>query len=415
MILRRPRVVVTGMGVLAANGIGVHAFWDSLVSARSGIGPITLFDASEFPVHAAGEVKGFDLSHYTDAPVKVNRIGRHTQFAMAAVKMALESAGIHLSDLARYQPLPVVIGVSTSAIEVIERGKDMMTARGPKKVSPYIVSGCQPHAIASAVGHMLNVTTSSITLSTACAAGLDAVAFAMDNIVQGRFDLAVVGGADAPINPLTVASFGATGMVPCDATGLEKLSRPFDRMRSGGIMAEGAGVFVVESLDHARARGAEPLLEIRGYASESDRRGDESGTGLANTMQRCLEHAGLRPDDIDYVCAHGPSDLVIDRVETRMIKQLLGRRAYGVPVSSIKGVTGNPLAAAGPMQLAACAMGARSGLIPPTANYEEPDPDCDLDYVPNKPYAMKFKHALLNVHGLGGGNSSLVVSAVDNA
>lgn len=403
------------MGVLAANGIGLPAFWDSLIAGRSGIGPISLFDASAFPVHAAGEVKGFNLSQITGETYKTNRMGRHTQLAIAAADMAIQHAGISRNDLEMYAPLPVFIGVSTSAIDVIERGKDMMTSRGPQKVSPYIVAGCQPHALASAIGAHLKVATTGTTFSTACAAGLDAIAHAVEWISAGKVDLVIAGGADAPINPLTVASFGATGMVPEGLISPQTISRPFDLKRSGGIMAEGAAVFVMESLQHALARGAEPLVEVRGYSSVSDHNGCHAGEGLAETMKRALDNSGLYPDDIDYVCAHGPSDCVIDRVETAMIKKVFGKKAYQIPVSSIKGVTGNPLAAAGPLQIAACAMGMRDNAIPPTANYEYPDPECDLDYVPNHPYAMSVNRAIVNIHGLGGGNSTMVVEKVVSA
>jgi len=414
-MMQRPRVVITGMGVLAANGTGLPAFWESLIAGRSGIRAISLFDATDFSVHAAGEVKDFNLSHITGESYKTNRMGRHTQLAIAAADMAIQQAGFTLEEIRLYEPLPVFVGVSTSAIDVIERGKDMMTSRGPQKVSPYIVAGCQPHALASAIGAHLKMSTTGTTFSTACAAGLDAIATAVEWILAGRADLIIAGGADAPINPLTVASFGSTGMVPEGLISPETLSRPFDKRRSGGIMAEGAGIFVMESLQHALARGATPLVEIKGYSSRSDRVGSQAGEGLADTMKQALDNSGLYPHDIDYVCAHGPSDLVIDRVETAMIKNVFGKRAYHFPVSSIKGVTGNPLAAAGPLQIAACAMGMRDGCVPPTANYEYPDPECDLDYVPNQHYVMSINRAMVNIHGLGGGNSSIVVEKITSA
>ena len=309
-------------------------------------------------------------------------------------------------------PVPVIIGVSTSAIEVIERGKETMTSHGPSKVSPYIVSACQPHAIASAISESLGISTKAMTVSTACPAGLDAISIAVECIRDGKAEIAITGGADAPINPLTVACFGATGLVPTNSSNPEKLSRPFDRDRQGGILAEGAGILILENLEHALARGATPLAEIVGYGTSVDATGSLPASGLEDCMSLALANAGCRPENIDYICAHGPSDPVLDKVETACIKKVLGGHAYKIPVSSIKGVTGNPLAAAGPLELAACVMAIRQSLVPPTANYEHRDNDCDLDYVPLKPRKMDINKALINIHGLGNGNSTMIVGKV---
>ena len=412
MINQAPRAVVTGMGVLAANGIGVASFWDSLVAGRSGIGPITHFDASEFPIRMAGEVSGFDVNQFVLPKVKPKRLGRHTQLALAAVQMGLDDAGLSRADLAAAGRLPLYVGVSTSAIDVVEHAKELLIARGPHKISPYIVSECQPNAVVSAIRSYLDVSTSPMTYSTACAAGLDALAAAARGIRSGHIDLAVVVGTDSPLNPLTVASFAATGLVPELTDDPRTASCPFDLKRAGGIMAEGAAVLVLESWSHAMARGATPVLEILGYGTCCDDVGAETASGLRYTMQQAIEHSGLHTDEIDYISAHSPSDPVIDRVETAAIKAVFGSRAYRFPVSSVKGVTGNPLSAIGPIQAIACALGLKHGLVPPTANYSTPDPECDLDIVPGQAYAMQYRRALINVHGMGGGNSSLVVQAV---
>jgi 3-oxoacyl-(acyl-carrier-protein) synthase len=307
-----------------------------------------------------------------------------------------------------------MVGVSTSAIEVIERGKDQMVSRGPAKVSSYIVSACQPHAVASALAISLGVETQVETISSACLAGLGAIERAYQMIRQGKQDIALAGGSDAPITPLTVASFGSTGMVPDWRGPPEKASRPFDRDRMGGILAEGCGFIVLENLEHALARGASPGFEIVGTGGSMDLPETESGSGLATSMSMALDNAGCLPDKVDYVCAHGPSDPVIDRVETEAIKAILGERAYAVPVSSIKGVTGNPLAAAGPLQLITCGLALRTETIPPTANYEHRDPECDLDYVPGPPRRAQIRTALLNVHGLGGTNGTVVVRKAED-
>jgi 3-oxoacyl-[acyl-carrier-protein] synthase II len=403
------RVVVTGMGVLAPNGISLSGYWETLLACESGIGPITLFDASNSPLKIAGEVKGFRLADYVQG-VKAGRMARHTQLALAAVSMALDDAGLDKDALHEEAPLPVVFGVTGSAIEVIERGKDAMAERGPEKISPHIVSSSQPHAISCELSEMLGVKTRALTVACACPAGLDAVAAAASQIRSGKADLAVAGGTDAAINPLGVAMISASGLVPdCDGRDPRTVSRPFDLGRLGGIMAEGCGALVLERLENALARGRQPYLEIKGYASNTDAAGAESGSGLYDSMHMALANAGRRPGDVDYICAHGPSDPVIDRVETAMIRQVMGAHAYSCPVSSIKGVTGNPLTAAGPHQLVTCALAIRDRCVPPTANWEQRDPACDLDYVPRLPRKVTVDCAMVNVHGLGGGNSSMIV------
>lgn len=413
LFARPNRVVVTGLGVLAANGTGPAAFWKSLLAAESGIGPITLFDASSFPIHIAGEVKDFDLSHFVNGAFKAKRLGRHTQLAIAAFQQALQDAMLDRQALLSHVPMPIFVGVSTSAMEVIEHGKEQLTAGGPTKVSPHYLSACQPQAIASSLSAFLGVESQVQTFSTACTAGMNAVSAAVQLIRAGKSELAVAGGADAPITPLAVASFGTSGMVPLWADAPHKASRPFDRDRKGGILAEGAAFVVLENLEHALARGAKTYLEVTGGGTSVDTDRTEPGSGLSVSMSHALANAGRSPWDVDSVCAHGPSDLVMDRVETAAIKQVLGEHAYQVPVHSIKGVTGNPLAAAGPMQLVTCALSLHECLVPPTANYEHSDPDCDLDYVPQRPRAAEVHVAMINVHGLGGVNSSLVVERVN--
>ncbi len=408
----KQRAVITGLGVLAANGIGLDAFWESLLAGRSGIAEITLFDTTDFPVKIAGEIKGFDVNAFVPAEMKPQRMGRHTHLAIAAAKMAIEHARLSHEELEALQPVPLFLGVSTSAIDVLERGKERMIKLGPRKVSPFVVTASQPQAVASALGEALRLQLQSMTVSSACSAGLQAVAAAMDHIASGRGPLILTGGVDAPITPYTVASFGASKLIEAVPGDPSKISRPFDRDRTGGVMAEGAGMLVLESLDHARARGATIWAEIRGHATAGDPRGGHSGDGFRETMRLALANALCMPADIDYICAHGPSDPEIDIVETEAIKFVFGEHAHRIPVSSIKGCTGNPLSAAGPLQIAAAAMALRTGIVPPTANHEHPDLRCDLDYVPGRPRHLALRRALVNVHGLGGGNTSLVLERV---
>lgn len=413
----RQKVVITGLGAIAPNGTGVDEFWANLLTCKSGIGPITLFDTTDFPVRIAGEVKKFTLHDYTNGRFNPRRMGRHTQLALAAAQLALEHAGVDLDapgDIGHDCPVTVTVGVSSSAFDVIEKGKDRMARVGPKRASPYVVGASQPHAVATVLAESIPFPTQCTTISSACAAGLQAIETAAAVIRSGKADIAIAGGSDAPITPFAVASFGAAGLLPSINGNPSRASRPFDYKRSGGIMAEGAAMIILESLEHAIARGAHPLAEIRGYGAMLDEPGEKPASGLKSAMSLALANSGLLPEDVPYVCAHGPSDPILDLAETEAIKSVFGNRAYRLPVSSIKGVTGNPLAAAGPLQVTACIMAMLNGQIPPTANYEVPDPLCDLDYVPNQPRAARITRALINVHGMGGGNCSLLVEGVEN-
>ncbi|MDD4017363.1 MAG: beta-ketoacyl-[acyl-carrier-protein] synthase family protein [Kiritimatiellae bacterium] len=402
------RAVVTGIGVVAANGIGVSDFWRTMTEGQSGVGPITLFDASKFPNRIAAEVKGFDPKIHLSPSVKWKRMGRHTHFALAALDMALADAAVGdaMADSAR--PVSVTIGVSTSAIEVVQGVAYIVQDGEANRVRPGMVWASQPHAVSATVAEYLGTRVAFQTVATACKAGADAMLAAATAIRMGRADIAIAGGTDASITATTCGAFCASRLLSVRNNDPQHASRPFDRDRDGGVLGEGAGIVVLESLAHARARGARIWLEICGGASHADVFGTPAASGLGTCMTLSLANARLSGDAIDYVCAHGPSDPGIDRMETVMIRNTFGRRAYRMPVSSIKGATGNPLAAAGPMELIACALAMRDDLIPPTANYTTPDPACDLDYVPHA-RRTRIEHALINVHGMGGGNTTLIV------
>ena len=407
--MKRNRVVITGMGILAPNGIGNDKFWESLLAGRSGIGPITLFDASDLRSRIAGEVKNFDPHDYIEPELKPKRMARHTQFAYAAAMMALEDAGLEVSEADLPSPTPVVVGVSTSAMDIIERSISNFAERGESGISPTAVGALTPQAAANVIADRIGVHAHASTVSSACPSGLDALAIAANMIESGAAELAIAGGADAPITKHTFAAFIATGMSSCRNGEPERASRPFDLERDSGVISEGAGMFVLEDLERAEARGARPYLEINGYARQRDDIPENPGSGLLGSMRLALANSGRSIDAIDYICAYGPGHPVLDAAEVRYIKEVFGERAYSMPISSIKGVTGNPLAAGGPLQVAACALSLRDQIIPPTANYELPDPDCDLDFVP-RPRKAKLDSILLNVRGLGGSASSLVVS-----
>jgi 3-oxoacyl-(acyl-carrier-protein) synthase len=407
---RRP--VVTGAGVVAPNGVGAPAFWRAILERRSGIVPISLFDASKLRTRIAGEVRGFDPRELLPPGTKWRRLARHTRFALAAMEMALRDAGLRGGALTPASHVAIAMGVGTSAVEIMELAADNLRSGRHDRMEPWIVTSSQPHAVAVALAATLGTRVSLVTVSTDCQAGLDAILAAAAEVRAGRAEIAIAGGTDAPISPSTFASFDAVRMNSERNDDPAHASRPFDRDRDGGVLAEGAGVVVIESLAHARARGATPMLEILGGASFPDPAGAVPGTGLTGAMALALANARLHPTEIDYVCAHGPSHPVIDRIETAAIREVFGPHAYRMPVSSIKGVIGNPLAAAGPLQAIACGLAMRDGLVPPTANYVTPDPDCDLDYVP-EPRRGRIGRVLVNVHGVGGGNGVLALGRPD--
>lgn len=410
-MLKRNRVVVTGMGVIAPNGIGLDAFWDSLVAGRSGVGPITHFDAGSFKSRIAGEVKNFEPLDYIDPKFKPKRMARHTQFAFAAMKMALADADFEPAKRLVDYPIPVMLGVSTTAMDILEDCWGDLARRGPRGVSAGVVD-CQPQAATQMLTMALGISARATTIASACPSGLDAIASAALMIRQGEADVAVAGGTDATITPLSMASFSAAGLSSTRNTEPERASRPFDLLRDSGVISEGAGMLILENYETAIARGVEPYLEITGYGTQGDNYSSDELFGLGQTMRAALTSAGKTPEEVDYICAYGPGHPALDVVETDMIKRVFGRRAYGVPISSIKGVTGNALSAAGPHQLITCGLCFKHNIIPPTANYEVSDPRCDLDYVPGRFRPRKINTALINVRGLGGGNSSLVVERV---
>ena len=412
---RRNRVVITGMGVLAPNGTGLDAFWESLLAGRSGIGPITFFDASDLRSRIAGEVKNFDPRDYIEPELKPHRLARHTQMAYAAALMAIRDAGLTICEADLPSPTPVVVGVSTSAMDIIENSISEFERRGTRGISPTAVGSLTPQAAANFIADRIGANAHATTVSSACPSGLDAVAVAAKMIQSGDAELAIAGGADAPITKHTFAAFTSTGLSSCRNGEPERASRPFDLERDSGVISEGAGMFVLENMERAQARGAQIYLEISGYARQRDHAPEAPGSGLVETMRLALANAARTIDDVDYISAYGPGHPVLDTAEVQYIKEVFGKRAYSIPISSIKGVTGNPLAAGGPMLIAACALSFRDQMVVPTANYEVEDPSCDLDFVPGRPRKLKLDCILMNVRGLGGSTSSLVVERLRRA
>lgn len=406
------RAVITGLGPLAANGVGVANYWRSLVDGRSGIGPITLFDTSQHDTKIAGEVKSFSLADYIKPHTNPRKLSRQTQLALAATKLAMDDAGLSNGSFKDRAHVPVMIGISTSSYSMIEAGMQQMMERGPSRVPTFIISGSQPQQAGSTIASEFGFSSVVHTFSSACPSGLDAVWAACQWIYSGKGEIALAGGSDAPISPLGMACLDKAGLVTANQADPPRASRPFSSGTDSGVMSEGSAMMFVESFEHAMARGAKMYFEVTGYASCIDPDPNNPASGLTETMRMALNNAGRRPEDIDFICAHGPGHPILDRAETRMIKEVFGAHAYKVPITSIKGVTGNPLSAAGPLQLAACGCAIRNGLIPPTANLETPDALCDLDYVPMRARHCEIDRILINTHGLGGGNSSMVVERV---
>jgi 3-oxoacyl-[acyl-carrier-protein] synthase II len=410
--MRRNRVVITGMGILAPNGIGLEEFWDSLLNGRSGIGPITLFDASDLKSRIAGEVKNFNPLDYIEPELKPKRMARHTQLAYAASMMALRDAGVDSDNIDLPSPVPVIIGVSMNSMDVLERALEAVRENRAYRISPTTCAASLPQGPANVVADRIGAFAHAKTISSACPSGLDAVADAVEIIRNGQAEIAIAGGSDAPITPIAMASFTAANLSSVRNHDPDKASRPFDNDRDSGVISEGAAVFVLENLEAAQARGARPYLEVTGYSKQRDRDPTSPGSGLEDSMRMALANAACTIDHVDYISAYGPGHPVLDAVEVAVIKRVFGENAYSVPVSSIKGVTGNALAAGGPLQLASCALTIRDRVIAPTANYEFADPDCDLDFVPNRPRRADVECALINVRGLGGGASTMVVQRV---
>ncbi len=394
------RAVITGMGVLAANGTGIDAFWESLVAGRSGIGPITLFDASDLACRIAGEVKDFDPELYVDPALKPRRMARATQLGVAASRLAVAHAGLDEQVWRAGQEVNVVMGVSTSAMDLFAVAPRIHTA----------VSSV-PHAVTSAIAYTYGLTTRLQTISNGCASSLDAVAAAAELVRTGRADMVIAGGADAALTHYVL-----DGMLKCRRCSTrnddpQHASRPFDRNRDYGVLGEGAGVVIVEHRAHAKARGATIYAEIGGYGTSGDLPHGAEGSGFALAMAAAVDNDGMYRTDIEHINAHGPSDISMDATESDMIKRVFGAHAYQIPVVSIKGVTGCPMGVGGVHQVIAGALTLHTGLIPPTANYEVPDPACDLDFVPGQGRKVQLRNVLINTHGFGRGNSSLILKS----
>ncbi len=408
---RRPRVVVTGIGAITPLGLTVQDFWTKLVAGESGIGPITLFDATHYKTRIAGEVKGFDPAKYIE-PKEVKRMGRATHFALAAAQDAIADAG--LESLGENDRAGVLIGTALGGfVEAIE-GHNVFLQKGPDRISPFLPSTILTNMPAFHIAARFRGRGYNSTVTTACAAGTHAVGEAAEFIRMGHADMMVAGGTDAIISEITFAAFGVMRALTTRNDEPTRASRPFDKTRDGFVIGEGSAIFVLERLEHALARGARIYAEILGHATNSDAfhfaAPDPQAIGASRVMKQALQNAGITIDQVDYINAHGTSTPLNDATETLAIKNVFGERANKVPVSSTKSMIGHSMGAAGAFEVAACLMTLRDQRIHPTINYETPDPACDLDYVPNKARAAKVDIAISNSFGLGGQNACIVLA-----
>jgi 3-oxoacyl-[acyl-carrier-protein] synthase II len=411
------RVVVTGMGVVAPNGIGVDAFWDALINGVSGIREITQFDASSFPSRIAGEIKDFDASDYMDAKI-VRRTAKFAHFAVASAMMAVADARME-KEVMSNRRAGIYMGSVTGGMDVSEKEQVRLREKGIHGVSPFTSAAYCHNSAATEVSVQLNCKGDITTIASGCTCGLDAIGAAWHDLQIGKIDVAIAGGADGSVTPLTLGCLCATGIVSTRNNEPAKASRPFDAKRDGGVVSEGAGIVILEEMEHALGRNASIYGEITGYSKSTEASNmyetDVKGIGFVREMRKVLAQASLKPGNVDYICAHGPSDVLRDRAETYAVKEVFDGYTYKVPISSIKSMVGDPLASAGPMQLIASLMAMKDGIIPPTINYEFPDPECDLDYVPNEARRNNVRTVLINSYGFGGSNSSLIVSNPNGA
>ncbi len=404
------RVVVTGLGAITPIGLSADEYWRQLTAGVSGVGPITAFDASALPVRIAAEVKGFDPASYMDRKA-ARRMSRFAQFSVAAAGQAIADAGLSIDDANRWD-IGAVIATGGGGFQEVAAETEAFITRGWERVSPMMVPMMIPNMASCQVSITYGLKGPVVTNTAACAAGVYALFEALHFLRRGDAQVILAGGTESAMLPLAFISLARTGALSRRNDEPAKASRPFDRDRDGFVFGEGAGVLVLETLDHARGRGARIRAELAGASITGDAyhvsAPEPSGESQRRAIVRAIADAELRPDEIDYICAHGTGTPLNDAAETRAIKQALGDHAYTIPVSSVKSMVGHQLGAAGAMSALACVQALQSGCVPPTINLDTPDPECDLDYVPWKARQVPVRTAMANGFGFGGQNSVAV-------
>ena len=409
------RVAVTGAGLLSPVGTGVKDSWEALKAGRSGIGPITQFDASEFVTKIAGEVDGFNPEDWM--PVKeVKKMDRFIHFAIAAAKMAMDNSGLEVNE-SNAERVGVIIGAGMGGLSSIERMTKVVLERGPRRITPFFIPMAIINMAAGHVSMQYGAKGPNSATCTACATGNHAIGDAFRLIQNGKADAMICGGTEAVITPLGIGGFNAIRALSTLNDEPERASRPFDLNRDGFVMGEGSGIVILEEMESAKSRGANILAEISGYGMTGDAFHMTSpapgGEGGARCMKLSIEDAGIDLEDIGYINAHGTATKFGDELETAAIKTVFGDHAYKLAVSSTKSMTGHLLGAAGGLESVVTIMALNEGVVPPTINLENPDPECDLDYVPHEAREVKLKAALTNSFGFGGTNASLLFKRFD--
>jgi len=403
-------VVVTGLGAVTPLGNDVSTLWKNLLAGRSGVGPITLFDPSDLEVCIAAEVKDFE-------PVALfgrrmaRRNDRFTLFALEAARQAVADSGLQFQEGDRREA-GVLIGTGIGGVLTLLANYDVLRRFGPRRISPFMVPMMMPNAASAAVAIAYGLRGPNLCLSSACATGSHAIGEATEMIRRGQAEVMICGGSEAAIHPLSLSGFKNMGAISTRNDEPERASRPFDAGRDGFVMGEGAGVLVLESLEHARRRGAHIYCNVVGYGATADAyhvtAPEETGEGAAWAMKRALADAGVAPEEVDYINAHGTSTVLNDRIETQAIRAVFGPHADRLAVSSTKSMLGHLMGAAGAVEAIACVKSLQTGWVHPTVNYEVPDPECDLDYVPNQARQLEPRLVLSNSFGFGGHNGCLV-------
>lgn len=404
------RVVITGMGAITPLGHTAETTWQSLLEGKSGVDTITLFDASDFPVHTAAEIKNFDPGDYLDRR-EVRREDRYQWIAQIAAREAIEDSGLEITD-ANAHRIGVMVSSGVGGIDTFYEQAQVLTEEGPRRISPFAIPRVMTNGAAGLISIEYGVRGPSYCVTSACASAADGLGLTAHLIRTGIIDAAIAGGSEAGITPFGVASFYRIGAYSSreDCT-----PSPFSADRDGLVMGEGACILILESLEHAQARGANILGELVGYAASSDAHHitapTEDGTGSASAIRRALEDARLNPDEIDYINAHGTGTPLNDSAETAAVKYALGDAAYDIPISSTKSMTGHMMGSTGALEAMFCLQAIRDNKVPPTINYTEPDPECDLDYIPNEARDVDVTVAASNSFGFGGHNAVLVLKA----
>jgi 3-oxoacyl-[acyl-carrier-protein] synthase II len=411
------RVVITGLGAITPLGNDVETFWSNLKNGVSGIRTIDAFDTTAYDCKIGGQVRDFDPKLFFKNPKDLRRTDRFTQLSMAAAKMAVEDSGIDMGNLERRDRFGVIVSTGIGGLKTLQDQLTILLTKGPSRNSPFTIPMLISNMASGVISMEFNLRGPNLCIVTACATSNNAIGESWRIIKFGDADVFLAGGSEASIVEIGLAGFSAMRALSTHNDEPERASRPFDRDRDGFVMSEGAGVVVVEELEHAKARGAKIYCEITGYGVSGDAyhmtAPPPNGEGAARAMQMALEHARISPDQVDYINAHATSTDIGDICETRAIKQVFGDYAYKVAISSTKSMTGHLLGGAGGVEMAACALAIRDSVIPPTINLENPGEECDLDYTPNVAREKKVRVALNNSFGFGGHNATLLAAAFE--